>query len=87
MTGSVSAFHRPGRPIAPFALAAPWRPPLAIAVARCNRCGSCLAVGCPAIADSGGEALAIDPAACSGCGICAPRCRARAIGPALRRPG
>jgi indolepyruvate ferredoxin oxidoreductase alpha subunit len=63
---------------------APRRPPLAVAEARCNRCGSCLTLGCPAIADLGGEAMAIDPAACTGCGICAPLCRARAIGPALR---
>jgi indolepyruvate ferredoxin oxidoreductase alpha subunit len=71
------------RPISPGVQSAPRRAPLAIAEARCNRCGSCLKLGCPAIADSGGEALVIEAATCSGCGICTPLCRARAIGPAL----
>ncbi len=53
--------------------------PCAIASSRCNRCGSCLDLGCPAISDVGDEALFIDPAACIGCGACAPLCRARAI--------
>jgi indolepyruvate ferredoxin oxidoreductase alpha subunit len=61
--------------------------PLVIAEARCNRCRACLALGCPAIAYHGGEAMEIDPLACSGCALCAPRCRARAIGPALLRAG
>lgn len=54
--------------------------PFAIAPSRCNRCGSCLDLGCPAISDVGEEALSIDPAACIGCGLCAPLCRARAMG-------
>jgi NAD-dependent dihydropyrimidine dehydrogenase PreA subunit len=69
-------------PVLPSCLAAsgPGAPPRAIAVARCNRCGACLRLGCGAISDLGGEALFIDPAACVGGGICAPACRARAIG-------
>ncbi len=59
----------------------PRRPALAIAPARCNRCGACLSLGCPAIADPGGDAMVIDPAICTGCGRCAPLCRGRAIGP------
>lgn len=55
------------------------RPPLAIAASRCNRCGACLSLGCPAISDVGGEAMVVDPAVCSGCGVCAPLCRGRAI--------
>jgi NAD-dependent dihydropyrimidine dehydrogenase PreA subunit len=70
--------------ITPCVLSAPRRPPLAVAEARCNRCGSCLTLGCPAIADPGGEVMAIDVDTCTGCGLCAPLCRARAIGPALR---
>ena len=54
-------------------------PPLAVAPARCNRCGACLSFGCPAIADPGGEAMSVDAAVCSGCGLCAPLCRARAL--------
>jgi len=54
--------------------------PLAIAPSRCNRCGACLGLGCGAISDVGGDALVIDPALCAGGGLCAPRCRARAIG-------
>ncbi len=73
----------PGAAGAPWAGPGPRRPPLAVAEARCNRCGACLRLGCPAIEDAGGEGLAIDPARCTGCGLCAPLCRARAIGPAL----
>jgi hypothetical protein len=82
------ALSRPGDwlllAIAPCVLEAPRRPPLAVAEARCNRCGSCLTLGCPPLTDPGGEALVIDAATCTGCGRCAPLCRARAIGPALR---
>jgi ferredoxin len=61
---------------------APASAPLAVAPSRCNRCGACLALGCPAISDPGGEAMVIDPATCTGCARCAPLCRGRA----LRRP-
>ena len=54
-------------------------PAVAIAPSRCNRCGACLRLGCPAISDVGGEALVVDAAACTGCGACAPACRAGAI--------
>lgn len=69
--------------VAPCVLGARRGAPLAVHAARCNRCGACLGLGCPAIADAGGEAMVIDPAACTGCGRCAPLCRGRAIGPAL----
>ncbi len=70
--------------VTPCVLAAPRLPPLAVAEARCNRCGGCLTLGCPAIGDPGGEAMVIEAATCTGCGSCVPLCRARAIGPALR---
>ena len=72
---------------APAAARAPWLavvqagPAFAIATSRCNRCGACLRLGCPAISDVGGVALVVDAGACTGCGACAPVCRARAIGP------
>jgi Pyruvate/2-oxoacid:ferredoxin oxidoreductase delta subunit len=68
----------------PCVLQAPRRLPLAVAEARCNRCGACLTLGCPALSDGGGEAMVIDPVACTGCTRCAPLCRAQAIGPGLR---
>lgn len=45
---------------------------------RCNRCGACLRLGCPAISD-GGETMAIDAGSCAGCGLCGQVCRPRAI--------
>lgn len=54
-------------------------PPLAVAVERCNRCGACLRLGCPAISEAG-AAMSIDPGLCAGCGLCAQTCRAGAIG-------
>lgn len=74
-------------PVALVALAAcarsiPPGPPLRLDPARCNRCGSCLSLGCVALSDPGGDAIAVDAARCTGCGLCAPLCRAGA----LRRP-
>jgi ferredoxin len=71
--------------VAPCARAAPRGGPLAIAPSRCNRCGACLGLGCPAISDPGAEALAIDPGVCTGCGACAGLCRAGAISAARSR--
>ncbi len=53
-------------------------PPLAIRAERCNRCGACLRLGCPAISDRL-DAMTIDPSSCAGCGLCAQVCRAGAI--------
>jgi TPP-dependent indolepyruvate ferredoxin oxidoreductase alpha subunit len=55
--------------------------PFAVDPARCNRCGSCLTLACPAIADEGGESMVVDAATCTGCGLCAPLCRSGALGP------
>jgi len=60
-------------------LEVPRAAPFAIDPARCNRCGACLSLGCPAIEDVGGDAMVIDPAVCVGCGRCAPMCRGKAI--------
>lgn len=61
----------------PLARLAP-SPPSAIRAQRCNRCGACLRLGCPAISDRL-EAMVIDPSSCAGCGLCAQVCRAGAI--------
>ena len=55
------------------------RPPLRVEPSRCNRCGACLRLGCPALSDTG-ESAAIDAASCAGCGLCSQVCRPRAIG-------
>ena len=57
-------------------------PAFTIAPSRCNRCGACLRLGCPAISDEGGDSLVVDAGTCTGCAACAPLCRARAIAPA-----
>lgn len=61
---------------------APWR----VDAARCNRCGACLRLGCPALGEAEGSAE-IDAALCAGCGLCAQVCRARAIAPAATAAG
>ncbi len=80
------------RPVAVVALVpcvrgAPRARPLAVEPARCNRCGSCIALGCPAISDEGGEAMVIDPAVCTGCAVCAGLCRSRGIAGAADSSG
>ncbi len=55
--------------------------PLAVDASRCNRCGACLTLACPALSDPGGDSVAVDPAACTGCGLCAALCRSRALAP------
>lgn len=57
---------------------APRRAPLAVDPARCNRCGGCLSLACPALSDGGDSAL-VDPEVCTGCGRCAPLCRSGAL--------
>jgi indolepyruvate ferredoxin oxidoreductase alpha subunit len=59
---------------------------LTVDEARCNGCGLCFRVGCPAIVSSDrmdaktGRALAwIDPLLCTGCEICAQVCARQAI--------
>jgi Pyruvate/2-oxoacid:ferredoxin oxidoreductase delta subunit len=55
--------------------------PLAVDPARCNRCTACLSLRCPALSYRGGESVELDPAGCTGCGLCAALCRSRALGP------
>ena len=56
--------------------------PRAIDIEKCNRCGLCLTLGCPAIQSENGQAY-IDATLCVGdaCTICQQICPRRAIGP------
>ncbi|MDP3047327.1 MAG: indolepyruvate ferredoxin oxidoreductase subunit alpha [Chloroflexota bacterium] len=55
------------------------RPPLEVDEARCDGCGLCLKVGCPAIVREGGEKVRIEPLLCTGCTICQQTCFRGAI--------
>jgi len=48
--------------------------------ARCNVCGLCLDIGCPAIAP--GDAAVTITDSCTGCGLCVEICRRGALSPA-----
>jgi Pyruvate/2-oxoacid:ferredoxin oxidoreductase delta subunit len=65
--------------LAPCVRGAPRAGPVAVDASRCNRCGSCLTLACPALSDKGGEGVAVDATACTGCGLCTPLCRSRAL--------
>jgi TPP-dependent indolepyruvate ferredoxin oxidoreductase alpha subunit len=67
--------------LVPCVLGAGRALPFAVDPARCNRCGSCLTLACPAGSDGGGESMVVDATTCTGCELCAPLCRSRAIGP------
>ena len=54
-----------------------------IDTAKCNQCGICLLVGCPAIQTDGKQPI-IDITSCTGCSVCEQICPKRAIGPASR---
>jgi indolepyruvate ferredoxin oxidoreductase alpha subunit len=51
-----------------------------IDTAKCNQCGICLLVGCPAIQTNGKQPV-IDITACTGCAVCQQICPKQAIGP------
>jgi len=62
-----------------------WRP-LRVNEERCNGCGLCFRIGCPAVvksevvdAKTGKPKARIDPLLCTGCEICAQVCARRAI--------
>lgn len=52
--------------------------PLAVVPSRCADCRACLRLGCPALSALGGK-VAIDPALCTGCGLCVRVCKHSAI--------
>ena len=51
---------------------------------KCNQCGICLLVGCPAIQTTHGKQPIIDIGMCTGCTICQQICPKQAIGPVSR---
>jgi len=55
------------------------RPALHVDEARCNGCGLCLKVGCPAIVRVHEKRVTIDPLLCTGCTICQQTCFRGAI--------
>jgi indolepyruvate ferredoxin oxidoreductase alpha subunit len=63
----------------PCVRARPRSAPMEVDPARCNRCGACLSLACPALHDPGGEGVAVDPSICTGCGLCLPLCRSGAL--------
>lgn len=65
--------------LAPCARETARAAPVSVAPSRCSRCGACLALGCVAIADDGGDAVRVDAERCGGCGLCAPLCRGHAL--------
>ena len=62
---------------APCALMAPGEQQLTVDEERCNLCGLCLDIGCPALAP--GETAVEVSAACHGCGVCAAVCKRGAL--------
>jgi len=55
--------------------------PRVISVEKCDQCGTCLRLGCPAIQSANGQVF-IEPTLCAGdiCTICEQLCPQRAIG-------
>ena len=56
----------------------------AIDTTKCNQCGICLLVGCPAIQTTQGKQPVIDITSCTGCTVCQQICPKQAIGPVSR---
>ena len=54
--------------------------PRKIDTGKCNQCGICLLIGCPAIQTEGKQPI-IDVTMCTGCTICQQVCPKQAIGP------
>jgi indolepyruvate ferredoxin oxidoreductase, alpha subunit len=65
---------------APCALLSKDRPdPFAVEDGKCNACGECVRLGCPAISRGDGGRAAIDADVCVGCRQCVQVCRSGAI--------
>ncbi len=56
------------------------QPPYEVLHEKCTKCGFCIdAFACPALVRLEDETVAIDPAMCNGCGVCADVCPPKAI--------
>ncbi len=51
----------------------------AVDAERCKGCKACMKIACPALAFENGKARIIDPASCTGCGLCKSVCKFDAI--------
>lgn len=56
----------------------PREQPMEVHAEECNRCGSCIRVGCMAMHEKGGLPE-VDPSLCTGCSICLQMCETGAI--------
>jgi indolepyruvate ferredoxin oxidoreductase alpha subunit len=54
-------------------------PAVSVDLDRCNGCGLCLKLGCPAIRPTDDGTVEIDALLCNGCGLCVQVCRREAI--------
>ncbi len=50
-----------------------------IDAAKCNGCGVCLGLGCPALGETDNKKVKIEPVMCNGCPVCEYVCRQGAI--------
>ena len=64
---------------APCALRIPPQPALVIDPERCNGCGLCLRIGCPALYRVSDDEVRINPLLCTGCTVCQQVCARQAI--------
>jgi indolepyruvate ferredoxin oxidoreductase alpha subunit len=71
--------------LAPCSLMVPGDQRLTVDEERCNLCGLCLDIGCPALAP--GETAVQVGAACIGCGVCAAVCKRGALSVAADAAG
>jgi indolepyruvate ferredoxin oxidoreductase alpha subunit len=56
-------------------------PPYTVDLERCNACGVCASIGCPAILRTADGKAQIDPLQCTACDLCAQVCARGAIHP------
>lgn len=55
--------------------------PVVLDLERCNGCGLCFTIGCPAISKTAADQAEIDQLLCASCDLCAQVCARGAIQP------